>query len=406
MEKVFSCANILVPKNVDMQAWSVVACDQHTSEKQYWQAVENLVGDKPSTLNLIVPEVYLNNDVEKLIENANNNMNKMLNANIFEELKSSIIYVERSLSNNKVRKGIIGKIDLEEYSANIQDNAQIKPSEQIVESRVPIRVKVRKNACLDIPHVLLFCDDKEKEIIEPIHNSLEAEQKIYDFNLNMDGGNIKGFKLNYDQSKLVEDKINALISKGGTGLVVADGNHSLQAAKKVYEDVKANNLNYLSSPKRYALVEIVNVYDEAIDIEPIYRVLKNVDCNNLLNEMKKKLSPSNKTTIGQTNVKLIVEGKGIDFPIEINNNELIVEVVQKFLDEYLRENKGEIDYIHELDKLNEMCNSKNTFGIIFAPIEKSDIFKVISNKKLFPRKTFSIGTSLDKRYYLECRSLI
>ncbi len=404
MKSIFSCADILIPKNVDMEAWSVVACDQHTSDKSYWQELTNFVEEKPSTLKLIVPEVYLKNDVDNLIEKANGNMVKLLNTDILQEYKDSIIYVERRLSNGKIRKGIIGKIDLENYSENILNNKKIKPSEEIVESRVPTRIKIRENASLDIPHILIFCNDKNLEIIENINKELTSEQKIYDFNLNMFGGQIKGFKLNDEQTKIVEDKINTLILEDEAGLIVADGNHSLVAAKRVYERVKQNNSNYLNSPKRYALVEIVNIYDESIDIEPIHRVIKNVDCNNLFEEIKKQLASSDKEN--KEIVKIIFGGKEFELSIKVDENKLIVKVIQQFLDEYLIKHNGEIDYIHELDKLKEMCNQKDVFGIVFEPISKSDVFKVISNKKLFPRKTFSIGTSLDKRYYLESRKLI
>ncbi len=405
MDKIFSAADILMPKNVNMEAWSVVACDQHTSDKDYWNKLRDLVGEKLSTLNLIVPEAFLQNDVENLIARANENMIKVLNSGNLQEFKNSLIYVERSLSNGKIRKGIVGKIDLENYSINMLDNAKIKPSEQIVESRVPTRIKIRKNASLDLPHILLFCDDKNKEIIEPLHNNLKPEQIIYDFDLNMDGGKIRGFLLNAEQIKVIENKMNELILKRETGIVVADGNHSLVAAKRVYEEVKATDLNYLNSPKRYALAEVVNVYDEAIDIEPIHRVLKGVNCEHLFETMKKELAALNENSKLKTIVQIVYNGLEYDMAIKLKENELVVEKIQQFLDAYTIKNGGEIDYIHEADKLKDMCKQKNTFGILFAPIVKEDIFKVISHKKLFPRKTFSIGTSLDKRYYLECRKL-
>lgn len=404
MKKVFSCADILIPKNIDMQAWCVVACDQHTSNKQYWLDVKNLVGNKPSTLNLIVPEVYLKEDIKSLIKNANNEMINILNSNIMQLYTNSIIYVERNLSNGKTRKGIIGKIDLEEYSIDIESNAKIKPSEQIVESRVPTRVAIRKNASLDLPHILLFCDDNKKEIIELLSNDLNAEQKVYDFNLNMNGGRITGYRLSERQVDVVENKINSLISKGNTGLIVADGNHSLVSAKRVYEEIKESDPNYLNSPKRYALVEIVNVYDNSIDIEPIHRIIKNVDCDDFLNSIKKELSINNDNN--KKTIKIVFKNNEIILPIKTKKNQLEVEVVQDFLDRYLKEHNCEIDYIHEYNKLIEMSRQNNMLGIVFSPIEKADIFKVISNKKLFPRKTFSIGSSLDKRYYLESRKLI
>lgn len=399
--KVFNKSNILIPKDMDLGKWSVIACDQHTSNPQYWEKVKEIVGESNSTYNIIVPEAYLNTNKDKLIKKANLNMNEYVEKQIFQEYPNSLVYVERCLSNGKIRQGIVGQIDLEYYSEKITESTKIKPSEAIVEERIPTRIDVRKNAILDLPHAVLFCADEQKSIIETLKSKVGEVDKVYDFNLMMNGGNIKGYLLNDNLAKNVVEEINKNIEE--SGFIVADGNHSLVAAKRVYEQSKKHNDDYLNSPLRYALVEVVNIYNDAVEIDPIYRILSNVNRDDIIKLMDQKFS-----TQKSENTKL-VEVISKDYRriyyIESNKDVLEIQLLQEFLDEYLKECVGEIDYIHELSKLEELCENESSIGFKFEPISK-DMIVSYTKDKLFPRKTFSIGASSDKRYYLECRKLI
>lgn len=397
--KIFKSANILIPKDVDLYRWSVVACDQHTSDLMYWNYVKEITKGFNSSYDIIVPEAYLRLDKQKLIKKANDNMKKFINNKIFTKFEDSLIYVERTLSNGKIRQGVVGEIDLEQYSENASDNVLIKPSEEIVEERIIPRVEIRKNAVLDMPHAILFCVDREKFLIEPLKNFTKQIDKVYDFELMLHGGHIKGYKLNEALKRQTMLNINKNIKQ--YGMIVADGNHSLLAAKKVYEQYKVKNQNYLESPLRFALVEIVNLFNNAVQIEPIYRVVKNVNSSKILTEFEKNFSCD--ALKGSKTVEIISKNYNKKYCIAIQGD-LEIKEVQKFLDEYIKINGGEIDYIHDLANLEELCNNEGVVGFKLEPITKDLIVEYTKNN-LFPRKTFSIGLSSDKRYYLECRKL-
>ena len=295
----FYKANILIPKNIDMHKWSVVACDQYTSEPHYWQEVERIVGDSPSTLNLTLPEVYLEeNGVEKRISNINHNMEDLLNQKIFQEYKDSMIYIERKQNDGRIREGIIGMVDLEDYSFEEGSQTLIRATEKTVLERIPPRVKVRENASLELPHIMILIDDDKKEIIENIKK--DVTEKIYDFELMKKGGHIKGYKVpdrttdrvlkqleHLADQKVFEEKYDVK-NKGVLLFAMGDGNHSLATAKTCYENLKKKltKEEYLSHPARYALVEIVNLHSDALEFEAIHRVLFDVDIENLIRSMK------------------------------------------------------------------------------------------------------------------------
>lgn len=414
----FKKANILLPKNADMTKWSVVACDQYTSEPEYWKEVESIVGNNPSTLNLTLPEVYLESDnVNERISKINENMDKLLNEDFFTELSSSMIYVERTQSDGKIREGLIGAVDLEDYSYEVGSETLIRATEKTVIERIPPRVKVRENASLELPHIMILIDDDKKEIIENLKNKVTSNDIVYDFDLMQNGGHIKGYKLNDNTMDEVLNKLESLADEDNFKkkynitdkkvllFAMGDGNHSLATAKACYENLKKKigQEEALKSKARYALVELVNLHSTALEFEAIHRVLFNIDKEKLLNSL-------------YNYYKINEEGNGQEFTLVVDNtlktlyienpkSNIAVGSIQMFLDDYLKENKGKIDYIHGEETTKELSNKENNIGFIFKPMKKEELFKTVIIDGALPRKTFSMGHAYDKRYYLEARKI-
>lgn len=413
----FKAGNILIPKNVDMTKWSVVACDQYTSEPKYWEEVSEIVGDNPSTLNLTLPEIYLeDNDVNERIKNINKNMEKVLNDDLFVEYPDSMIYLERTQSDGKVREGLMGIVDLEAYSYEVGSQTPIRATEKTVIERIPPRVKVRENALLELPHIMILIDDEKKDIIENLKNEVNEGDVVYDFDLMQNGGHIKGYKLSNNVINEVNTKLEALANKdyfekkynvknkGVLLFAMGDGNHSLATAKACYEKLKEtlSEEEYLNHPSRYALVELVNLHSSALEFEAINRVVFNVDSNDLINKLKEFYEIS---TDGNGEEFEIVT-KDLDEVWYIKNpkSNIAVGSIQIFLDEYLKNNNGKIDYIHGDDVTKDLARKGNV-GFIFKPMKKEELFKTVILDGALPRKTFSMGHSYDKRYYLEARKI-
>ena len=214
MKIPFKKANILLPKNCDMKKWSVVACDQYTSEKEYWDDVKKIVGNNPSTLNLILPEIYLEeSDIETRIKNINKNMDNLLKEDFFKEYPNSMIYLERRQADGKVREGLIGMVDLLDYSYEVGSTSMIRATEKTVIERIPPRVKVRENASLELPHIMILIDDEKKDIIESLKNKVSEEDKVYDFDLMKNGGHVTGYVLDDSVSDEVISKLESLCDK-------------------------------------------------------------------------------------------------------------------------------------------------------------------------------------------------
>ncbi len=418
MKVPFQRTNILIPKNVDMQKWSVVACDQYTSEPDYWHKVEEIVGDNPSTLRLTLPEIYLEeSDVEERIKKINQTMEEYLNNDIFTEYKDSMIYLERTQSDGRIREGLIGMVDLEDYSYEKGSETLIRATEKTVIERIPPRVKVRENASIELPHIMILIDDNKKEIIEDLKNKVTEEDKIYDFDLMQNGGHIKGYKLDVDTMDRITEQLEHLADKevfeskydvkdkGVLLFAMGDGNHSLATAKACYEKLKETlpEEEYLNHPARYALVELVNLHSDALQFEAIHRVLFDVDVEDLITELNKyyKINTDGK---GQK-FELITSNEDTTYYIENPKSNIPVGSIQLFLDEYLKDHKGKIDYIHGEDVTKELGSKENNIGIIFDAMAKEDLFKTVILDGALPRKTFSMGHSADKRFYLESRKI-
>ena len=419
MKIPFKSGNILIPKkNIDMYKWSVVACDQYTSEPDYWQEVNNIVGDNPSTLNITLPEIYLeDNDVEERIKRINKNMEDMLNNNIFDEYKDTMFYIERTQNDGKVREGLIGVVDLEAYSYEKGSQTPIRATEKTVIERIPPRMKVRENALLELPHIMILIDDDKKEIIEDLKNKVKDSDIVYDFDLMQKGGHIKGYNLNKEIQEEINNKLELLADKenfenkynvkdkGILLFAMGDGNHSLATAKACYEKLKETmpEEEYLNHPARYALVELVNLHSSALEFEPIHRVIFNTNPENLLNELYKYYD-INEDGNGQ---EVEVVTKDIDKKIYISNpkSNITVGSIQMFLDDYLANHEGKIDYIHGDDTTRSMGSEEGNIAFLFKAMRKDELFKTVIVDGALPRKTFSMGHSYDKRYYLEARKI-
>lgn len=419
MKVPFKRGNILLPKNADMEKWSVVACDQYTSEPEYWNEVEEIVGNEPSTLKLTLPEIYLEeNDVDARISKINAYMEELINEDFFKEYKDSMIYLRRTQKNGKVREGLMGIVDLEGYSYEVGSKTPIRATEKTVIERIPPRVKIRENAELEFPHIMILIDDAKKEIIESLASTVTEEDVVYDFSLMKDGGHIKGYLLGEDEMNFVDQKLEELADedsfnkrygvsdKGVLLFAMGDGNHSLATAKACYEAIKKtmSKEEYLNHPARYALVELVNLHSEALEFEAINRVVFDTDVDALVSGLKKYYN-INKDGNGQK-FEIITDSLHETWYIENPKSNIAVGSIQMFLDEFLKENAGKVDYIHGEDVTIELTHKEaNNVGFIFDAMPKSELFKTVILDGSLPRKTFSMGHSYDKRYYLEARKI-
>lgn len=408
MRNVFMPTDILLPKKgTDMTAWSVVACDQYTSDRKYWERVEKTVGDKVSTLKLILPEIYLEDgNVAKRTDKINETMKEYLENGVFEENKNCYIYTERTLSDGKVRKGIIGAVDLEKYDFSKGSTSEIRATEGTVLERIPPRVKIRENAPLELPHIMILIDDPEDTVMSAVGSDGE---KRYDFTLMENGGKVSGRIIdgNSDAAKRIDEALEKLESADLTEkkynikakplpYAVGDGNHSLATAKTCY----------LNGGSRYALVEFVNLHDASLDFEAIHRNVFDVDPEKLLEALEKTFGckaasvPTAKKPGRQ--YFTYVTNKG-DFYFEIENptKNLAVGTVQEFLDGYP---EGKTDYIHGEDAVRNNINEK-TVGFLFDTMKKEELFPTVIKDGALPRKTFSMGHAHDKRFYLEARKI-
>lgn len=406
----FTKADILLPKlsSEGMEKWSVVACDQYTGEPDYWKAVYGTVGNAPSALNLILPEVYLEEpDCEKRIENINAAMSKYLNDGLFEGYRDCFVLTKRTQADGRLRAGLVGCIDLEMYDYNKGSKSQVRATEATVTSRIPPRVKIRMNAPLELPHIMILIDDPENTVIEPL---LGKELKtVYDFELMQNGGHLSGAVVDGETADAVLTALDRLAEKERNKshsddillYAMGDGNHSLATAKECYEQKKRSG-----SPDtelaRYALVEIVNLHSPALEFEAIHRVVTEVDTDKLMDKMTSELGLCDNA---EQNFTVMIGGEERKFGITKPTSNLTVGSLQTFLDKYLQENGGKIDYIHGEDVIRSLCKEPNTVGFLLPSMAKSELFPTVIKDGALPRKTFSMGHAHDKRFYCEARKI-
>ena len=416
-KRCFGSADILLPdfNTTSAKKWAVIACDQFTSEPHYWKAVENEVGNAPSTLNIMLPEVYLN-ETEKRIPQINKKMEEYLRDLLISH-PGSMIYTERVQSDKDVRRGIVMAIDLEAYDFKKGSKSLIRATEATVIERIPPRVAIRRDASIELPHVMLLIDDPKRTVIEKL-NADNCPNIAYDTDLMQNGGHIVGRFLSEDAKSAVSLALDALITPeemraryGAEGLepllfAVGDGNHSLATAKTIYEEIKAKigDTAAADHPARYALVEVVNIHDEAMKFEPIYRVMFNVDANDVIAKLKEYTASLSGDA--DTQKILCITNNGEENVIVKNPQKtLTVATLQDFIDGYIKSNpSAEVDYIHGENSVKSLI-SETSIGFIFSGMGKDELFKTVIYDGALPRKTFSMGHAEDKRYYIECRKI-
>ncbi len=395
--------HILLPKKgINMTAWAVIACDQFTSQLDYWKRVEKLVGEQPSTLRMMFPEAYLGKVDEKAyIDKINETIQEYLDNNILVDQGECFILVNRKTNVVDHRLGLMIAIDLEDYTYEKGVKSLIRASEATIVERIPPRLKIRENAPVELPHILFLYDDKERKIIEPLYQNRDKLEKVYDFELNEDGGHLTGYKVT-DTKKVIQ-QFEELLHQNNNGLlfIVGDGNHSLATAKAHWDKVKVHlsEEERKNHPGRFALVEALNIYDEGLIFEPIHRVIFNCG-DDFLDGLKKVLVGENKSYAYSTslgNVELNLPKVGPE----------AYKVVQTYVDNYLKSHKdASVDYIHDEDQTIEVAKSHpGSVAIIMPALTKGDIFDYIAKDEVLPRKAFSMGHATEKRYYLESKRI-
>lgn len=411
----FCPGEILIPKK-HLEQWSVVACDQFTSQPEYWEAVEQSVAGYPSSYNIIFPEAYLDKvDFDEKVTEINQTMKEYLRGGIFNVYRNSMVYVERTLKNGKIRRGVLGLIDLEEYDYNKGSRSLVRATEGTVLDRLPPRMKVRQHALLESPHIMLLIDDPEKKIIEQFEEVKNEREKLYDFDLGMDGGHITGYRMKGpDYMKVMNDchelskmeNFNAkynLFGKAPLVFAVGDGNHSLATAKACYEELKSKGMVDRMSPCRYAMVELCNLHEDSLEFEAIHRAVFDVDNEKFVNALRDFCESQEGRQPEQT-FTVIANGKEETITVAHPKHTLAVGTVQDFIDQYIAACGGRVDYIHGEDVTRDLAE-KGAVGIILPTMHKSELFPTVIQEGALPRKTFSMGEACDKRYYLECRKI-
>lgn len=414
----FLPANILIPQVDSMEKWAVIACDQFTSDPAYWARVAETAGDAPSTLRLILPEAELGTPQEAAhTEEINRTMEAYLANGLFRTYENSFVYVERTLQNGSVRKGLVGMVDLEAYDYNPGSTSAVRATERTVTERIPPRQRVRRNASLELPHILLLCDDDRKVLLEPVGAKKESLTKLYDFDLMEGGGHITGYLVSGEEAAAFEDRLTAYTAAcpekyqdlPGASLVfaVGDGNHSLATAKSCYEELKAKNpgVDLSNHPARYALVELVNLHDDSLEFEPIHRVVFGVDPQKLLADLLAAY-PGAHTGEGEGHqFTYVLPGERGTITVPNPTAQLAVGTLQNFLDRYLEENGGKVDYIHGEDVVEQLAGQPGSIGFLLPAMGKDQLFPTVIFDGALPRKTFSMGEAHDKRFYLEARRI-
>lgn len=403
---IFGAANILLPQVEDLSKWSVIACDQFTSQPEYWTKVKNYVGEAPSALNITLPEVYLCEDNTPRINNINATMEAY--HPLFKEYPQAFIYVERQLLNGTIRKGVIGAIDLETYSYASDAKTAIRATERTVIERIPPRKQIRQNASIELPHILLLCDDPQHQLIEGLTTIKDTLPKLYDFELMERGGHITGWLVADAAAEAFTEaltKYQTAIEAKYAALAVApiyyavgDGNHSLATAKACYEDLKAKGEP--CSLARYSLVELGNLHDDSLVFEPIHRIVKVDSTDKLLDALQEKIGQ----TTGIPIKWLTAEAQGIIY-VSPEDPRVPVGILQEALDQYLATVPHEIDYIHGEAAVEDLSSKPNAIGFLVPGITKDSLFPEIAKGGVLPRKTFSMGHAEEKRYYLEARRI-
>ena len=390
--------DILIPRG-NLEKFACVACDQFTGDASYWQKVDDLTKGVPSAYHVIFPEIYLGQDDAARTKTINETMEAYIKENVFTTIKNTVIFVERTLSSGVTRRGIVLAVDLEAYDFAPGTHSPVRPTEGTIADRLPPRVKIRENALLELPHIMILIDDPAKSVIEPLENA--EKTLVYDTPLMLSGGSVRGWALSEPAIQTVLDHLGKL----GVGekdnvirFAVGDGNHSLATAKRCWEAKKQHLTpeEQETDPARFALCEIVNVHDPALVFEPIHRVMYKIDRADLLAYLNARTAPDGHA------VTLVADGKKTEIRLQ-KTHPLAVGTLQNLLDDYIKTVGGTVDYIHEPEQVEKNTFDPASMGFLLPAMAKSELFPAVLAGGVLPRKTFSMGMGIDKRYYLEAR---
>ena len=383
---------VLPAAGVDMTAWAVIACDQHTSDAAYWEELDRFVGDRPSALRLTLPEIYLS-DSERRTAEIERTMRDYRARGIFRKLPPGFVFVERSAPGMPVRRGIVLAVDLEAYSYAPKSDAMIRATEATILSRIPQRLKIRENVSLEFPHIMLLYDDPSDTVGQCVRARLG--ETLYDFDLNMGGGHIRGRFIS-DCAPVIA--AFASLIKDGLLFMVGDGNHSLATAKAAWERLKPSlsAAERETHPARYALCEAVNLYDEGIRFEAIHRFVTGIDPDKFARSL---------SFAGEGAGELCIGGKSapLRLPADVPQ---AVAAADEAIGAYIAENGGEVDYVHGDDAVRALtAKRKDSAAILLPKMDKAALFDAVKRGGSLPRKTFSMGESEEKRYYIEGKEI-
>lgn len=397
---VFGPADLLIPDVEDMAAWSVIACDQFTSQPEYWDAVRDRAGDAPSSLRLILPEVELASAGPERIGEIDRAMERYLRAGLFREHRDAYVYLERTLLDGSIRRGLVGAIDLEAYDWRPGATAAIRATERTVPERLPPRMAVRRGASLELSHAILLCEDEDRGLLGPLQEAKPRLPRLYGFDLMMGGGHIDGWLVQGAEAEALGRRMEAYVRGRAGGsrppFAVGDGNHSLAAAKACYEELERGSHAH---PARYAMVELEDIHDPALRFEPIHRLVTSVDVDALLHGLEGICAPDGHLVVWHA------RGRSGTLRLDRARGALAVGILQEHLDGWLADDAGQIDYIHGDDVLARLAERPGSVGLQLPPIDKGELFGWIATEGALPRKTFSMGHAQEKRYYLEAREL-
>lgn len=411
--KIFKRGDILLPKE-NYEAWSVVACDQFTSEPGYWSEAERIAGDSPSALRIMLPEAWLRTERAAQTDIAGA-MKRYLAEGVFRTIEDSLILVERTLSGGAVRRGLLGLLDIEAYDFAADSRSPIRATEGTVAERLPPRVETRMQAPLEMPHVIVFIDDAENSVMRTAESA--AGELLYDFELMLGGGRLRGCRICGEGADRTEACVSALgepetlekkYGPGGAHAVfaVGDGNHSLAAAKLCWEQIKKELTpdEAENHPARYCLVELVNIHDPAVAFEPIHRVIFDTDNREFI-ESARGMLRSLGTEGEEHRVMLLHAGEASSVTVCGPSIGELIGAAERFCRDWCEEHGGRLDYIHGDGTARGMCAHAAVCGILLPAMDKSELFTSVIRTGAFPRKSFSIGLAADKRYYTECRRI-
>lgn len=414
---VVSSANILIPNTDSMQAWSVIACDQFTSDLSYWKETEMAAAGHPSTLQLILPEAYIGTPfAEGAAERISQTMRDYLSGGLFEEHEGAFVSVEREVSVGRVRRGIVAAIDLEQYEYRPEAKAPLKATEATVTERLCKRLELRQKASVELPHVIIFYNDPEGTVRGCIEESADSCPVIYDFELMQQGGRVRGRLVSGEAADRLQKAFDALeaeaAAEGTVMFAVGDGNHSLATAKLSWDKLKTS----LSAeerdnhPARYALVELENVYDEGIGIEPIHRAAIGIDPEAFLAYAGKRYADELGFSADKTEdcYEVVIGSSAGEKKLYSRAGTIVGDVIaltDRIIEDFIAGHGGKIDFIHDASSAEAIGREKGNAFVLLPTPERGDIFKTVSMHAIFPRKSFSVGSAREKRYYLECRAI-